>query len=98
MTAWELAGRMSDDCLERLLDDLREVPLVDENLVEAYADGRWLYEPSCSACGFPVDSRRRGCVTCMNRHEKRRQRGAEAAPPFPKYDFRDRQGRFVVAA
>lgn len=87
MNAWELAGRMSDDCLDRLLDHLRTVPLIDESLVEAYADGRWLYEPSCASCGFPLDRRRRGCLTCMNRHEKRRQRlqqrpGAVPAPTF----------------
>lgn len=87
LPVWQPVGVMSDACFERILDDLRAVPLVDEPLVEAYADGRWLYEPSCSACGIPLDRRRRSCLTCMGRHEKRRQRlerrpGAVPAPTF----------------
>lgn len=89
MTAWDLAGLMSDTALERPLDDLQAVPALPEALAEAYSDGRWLYEPSCARCGIPRDRRRPGCVCCRWRHQKRRERvqaparGSVKARPAP---------------
>lgn len=73
---------MTDAVLERILDDLSRVPVLTEELIEAYADGRWLYERACCGCGIALDQRRLGCVSCQNRHEKRRQRGGREPAPL----------------
>lgn len=83
MTAWELAGRMSDTVFERIVDDLARVPLIDEALVDAHQTGLWLYRDDvCAGCGQPRWKRSHACLPCRNRHEKRRQRGRTAPAPL----------------
>jgi uncharacterized Zn finger protein (UPF0148 family) len=71
---------LSDRGLDMLLEDIARVPLIDETDIDRYEEGRWLHEPSCGSCGTPLYRRTLGCVTCQNRHEKRRQRGGTPAP------------------